>query len=85
MRDAKNAQSVRKESRQVGESGKAKGKAFSQLPAPAAFAPRTSGPIPRNRLAFRPQNALGKGKLSTDFSYFDSTLRSVYGRCNRSA
>ena len=85
MRDAQGAQSVRKESRQFGESGKAKGKAFFQLPAPAAFALRASGPVFGNRPAFRPQNASEEGNLSTNFSCFNSALRSVDGRCGPSA
>ena len=46
---------------------------------------RTSGPVFRNRPAFRPQNALGEGELSTDFSCFDSAMRSIDKRCGTSA
>ena len=46
---------------------------------------RESGPVFGNRLAWRLQSALGRGRLSTSFSCFDSALRSIDGRCERFA
>ena len=46
---------------------------------------RVSGPVFGNRLAWRLQNTLKRDGLSTDFSCFDSALRSIYGGCGRFA
>ena len=42
----------------------------------------TPGPHPTH---IRPSQSLSKRHLSTDFSYFDSALRSIHGRCGRFA